>query len=178
MTNLQKSVAIDVLSGVVHLLFFVVVFCFPDNGGCVDEDGSVCSVCIIFRRSFAGGCFGVAVRSRADESSPHRVLAAANPGEMSSGVFRLNVFSRDVVCDALDCVGDSVFRRGKVATLCLKRVKKVLDASLLVRKISSKVRAPILIPSIVAARMSWHFDLTMSSSLSLLLAITPVSIKH
>ena len=118
------------------------------------------------------------MRSRAGESSQERFFVAANAREMSLGPIRLDVVSRDVVCDAFDCDGDSVFRKGSVVTLCLKRVKKVLDALLFPRKMSSKVRAPFSIPSIVAARMSWHFDLTMSSSLSLLLATTPVSMKH
>ena len=82
------------------------------------------------------------MRSRAGESSQERFFVAANAREMSLGPIRMDVVSRDVVCDAFDCDDDSVFRKGSVVTVCLKRVKKVLDALLFPRKISSKVRAP------------------------------------
>ena len=91
------------------------------------------------------------MRSRTGASSQERFFVAANAREMSLGPIRLDVVSRDVVCDAFDCDGDSVFRCGSVVTLCLKRVKKVLDDLLFPRRVSSEVRGPFLIPPIVAA---------------------------
>ena len=56
------------------------------------------------------------MRSRAGASSQERFFVAANAREMSLGPIRLDVVSRDVVCDAFDCDDDSVFRKGSVAT--------------------------------------------------------------